>query len=218
MNITIAVTRIDRPNQDYFDRKAAKAFAVATAILDGEAIVLDDEARSDFSALLSLGGRGGKQPSNEAVFYVIDLLYFDGHGQPGMEQTERRHLLEDFLEEEAGIIRLSEHVEAGGGVLRVPASTASKASSPNTEAVRIQSYEGWPAIATLLTCLIAELGKMFRDARCSLCEEMPARGDDGVIGNDPFSPASMSLIFTLHHPTKMSVCAKSLPLNSSGMR
>ncbi|MGO4569347.1 non-homologous end-joining DNA ligase [Rhizobium sp. 2YAF20] len=114
---------ISRGGHDWTNRfpaiaKAAKTLAVATAILDGEGVVLDDEGRSDFSALQqSLGGRGGNLSSNAAVFYAFDLLYFDGHDLTGMEQSARRHLLEDLLKDEAGVIRLSEEIEADGDVL-----------------------------------------------------------------------------------------------------
>jgi bifunctional non-homologous end joining protein LigD len=86
---------------------AAKALNVSTAILDGEAVVLDEQGRSDFSALQqSLGGRGGKRISAEAILYAFDLLYFDGHGLTGMELDARRHLLEDLLPDAEGTIRL----------------------------------------------------------------------------------------------------------------
>jgi bifunctional non-homologous end joining protein LigD len=59
---------------------AAKELGVGTATLDGEAVVLNAEGRSDFGALQrSLGGRGGKRSSTESVLFAIDLPYFDGH-------------------------------------------------------------------------------------------------------------------------------------------
>ena len=58
---------------------AAKELGVRTAILDGEAVVLNAEGRSDFGALQrSLGGRGGKKASTESILFAFDLLYFDG--------------------------------------------------------------------------------------------------------------------------------------------
>lgn len=41
----------------------------------------------------------------------------DGHDLTGMEQSARRHLPEDSLEDEVGVIRLSEQVVADGEVL-----------------------------------------------------------------------------------------------------
>jgi len=97
----------------------AKRLPVSTAILDGEAVVFDELGRSDFGKLQqSLGGRGGKRTSQEAVFLAFDLLYFDGRDLTGTEFSARRHLLEGLVPaggEDA--IRLSEEIEADGDVL-----------------------------------------------------------------------------------------------------
>ncbi|KQS95454.1 non-homologous end-joining DNA ligase [Rhizobium sp. Leaf386] len=111
---------ITRGGDDWADRfptivASAKELNVGTAILDGEAVVLDAQGRSDFAALYwSLGGRGGKSPSHEAIFCAFDLLYFDGHDLTRMEQAGRRHLLEDLLGESQDAIRLSQEAEADG--------------------------------------------------------------------------------------------------------
>ncbi|MBZ9775174.1 non-homologous end-joining DNA ligase [Mesorhizobium sp. CO1-1-8] len=98
---------------------SAKKIGVHTAILDGEAVVLDPQGRSDFGALQrSLGGRGGKRTSTESVMMVFDLLYLDGHDLTGSELAVRRHLLEDLIVAGGdGAIRLSEEVEADGAGL-----------------------------------------------------------------------------------------------------
>ncbi len=91
---------------------AAGNLGVTTAILDGEAVVLDEQGRSDFGALQrSLGGRGGKRISTESILYAFDLLYLDGHDFTRTELSVRRHLLEDVMPaEETGAIRLSEEL------------------------------------------------------------------------------------------------------------
>lgn len=97
---------------------AAKQLGVGTAILDGEAVVLNVQGHSDFSALQrSLGGRGGKRASTEAVFFAFDLLYFDGHDLTRTELSVRRHLLEDFLGGTVGAVQLSEEVHGDGAEL-----------------------------------------------------------------------------------------------------
>ncbi|CDM57219.1 non-homologous end-joining DNA ligase [Rhizobium favelukesii] len=94
---------------------AAKRLGVGTAILDGEAVVLDDEGRPDFGRLQnSLGGRGGKLPAGNAIMFAFDLLYFDGHDIRNMELSSRRFFLESLLRNEEGAIRLSEEVEGDG--------------------------------------------------------------------------------------------------------
>ena len=96
----------------------AKKLGVGTAILDGEAVVLDSMGRSDFGALQrSLGGRGGKRVSSEAVFFAFDLLYFDGHLLTNTELSVRRHFLTDLLDGNTGAIQLSEEVHGDGDKL-----------------------------------------------------------------------------------------------------
>lgn len=98
---------------------AARALGVNRAILDGEAVVLDDQRRPDFGALQrSLGGRGGKKASDEAILYAFDLLYLDGHDLMGTELSVRRHLLEDLMSPTSeGAIRLSQEMALDGDVL-----------------------------------------------------------------------------------------------------
>ncbi len=92
---------LTRGGHDWTDRfpaiaAQARRLPVATAILDGEAVVFDERGRSDFGRLQqSLGGRGGKRTSREAVLMAFDLLYFDGRDLTGTELSARRHLLEE---------------------------------------------------------------------------------------------------------------------------
>lgn len=118
-----SVRIITRGGHDWTDRfpaiaAAARELGVGTAILDGEAVVLDAEGRSDFGALQrSLGGRGGKKSSEDGILYAFDLLYFDGHDLTKMELSGRRHLLEGLTGESGGAIRVSQEVEADGAAL-----------------------------------------------------------------------------------------------------
>jgi len=112
---------ITRGGHDWTNRfpsiaDTARKLEVHTAILDGEAVVLDGSGRSDFGALQrSLGGRGGKRVSTESILMAFDLLYLDGHDLTGSDLSLRRHLLEDLVMPGGdGAIRLSEEVEADG--------------------------------------------------------------------------------------------------------
>ncbi|MEZ2129652.1 MULTISPECIES: non-homologous end-joining DNA ligase [unclassified Sinorhizobium] len=98
--------------------QAASRFG-GTMILDGEAVVLDEQGRSDFGGLQqALGGRGGKRSAAEAIFFVFDILYLDGHDLRRMTFSERRQMLESVIPAEAlGAIRLSEAIEADGDEL-----------------------------------------------------------------------------------------------------
>jgi len=97
---------------------AARNLGVATAILDGEAVVLDETGLPDFGLLQnSLGGRGGKRTSQEASFYAFDLLYFDGHDIRKMELVSRRYLLEELIGQGDGSISLSKTIGGDGNGL-----------------------------------------------------------------------------------------------------
>lgn len=65
--------------------------------------------RSDYNALVSdLGGPASGKASVNSIMMTFDLLYFDGHSLLCVEQSSRRHLLENLVPaEETGSIRLS---------------------------------------------------------------------------------------------------------------
>lgn len=97
---------------------AAKKLGVGTAILDGEAVVFDEHGLPDFGLLQqSLGGRDEERPSDDAIFYAFDLLYFDGHDLTDMDLVSRRHLFADLIDGDGVSIRFSEAIEADGDEL-----------------------------------------------------------------------------------------------------
>ncbi|MUO44740.1 non-homologous end-joining DNA ligase [Agrobacterium vitis] len=98
--------------------KGARDLGVASAIIDGEAIMYDQQGRSDFNLLQSsLGGRAGKKTS-PAQFVAFDLLYLDGHNIQNTELRVRRHLLQDLIgNHEGSSIKFSEAFDTDGATL-----------------------------------------------------------------------------------------------------
>jgi len=93
----------------------ARQLGHATMILDGEAVVLDAQGRSDFGMLQrALGKRPSLQDPGEILFFAFDLLYVDGWDLRRLPLRERRWLLEPIIAGREGAIRLSEEVEADG--------------------------------------------------------------------------------------------------------
>lgn len=86
----------------------ALELVVDSAILDGEAVVLDEPGASDFGALQkAFGGRRGKRSAAGAMLYSFDLLYLNGHDPRSMPFSERREMLQDMLSfQPHGSIRL----------------------------------------------------------------------------------------------------------------
>lgn len=94
--------------------RGARELGVATAILDGEAVMYDEQGRSDFNLLqASLGGPTGKKTS-PAQFVAFDLLYLDGHDLQKTELRVRRHLLADLIGSTESPIQFSEAFDATG--------------------------------------------------------------------------------------------------------
>jgi bifunctional non-homologous end joining protein LigD len=80
------------------------------AIIDGEAVVLDEKGRPNFSALQGSIASDGKA----IVAYVFDLLFLDGTDLRHLPLSERRQALEKVVGKSAGAILLSEQVATDG--------------------------------------------------------------------------------------------------------
>ncbi|OAP38528.1 ATP-dependent DNA ligase [Sinorhizobium glycinis] len=93
----------------------ARLIPLQTAILDGEAVVLDEQGRSDFGMLQrALGRRPALHEPGEIILFAFDVLYLDGCDLRRLPQRERRRLLEQVLSGQTGAVRLSEEVQADG--------------------------------------------------------------------------------------------------------
>jgi bifunctional non-homologous end joining protein LigD len=97
--------------------QALKAFPAATAILDGEVVIVDKEGRSSFQSLqqaMGHGGREGKSPG--FIFQIFDLIYLDGFSLTRTPLRERKVVLGQLLAsaKAKGPLRYSDHVEGNG--------------------------------------------------------------------------------------------------------
>ncbi|MEI3853581.1 non-homologous end-joining DNA ligase [Ensifer sp. CCNWLY38] len=93
----------------------ARELGHASMIIDGEAVVLDDQGRSDFGLLQrAVGKKPSLHEPSEIIFYAFDLLYLDGRDLRGLPLAERRRLLEPIVAGRTGAIRFSEAVDADG--------------------------------------------------------------------------------------------------------
>ncbi|MFP4222978.1 MAG: DNA ligase D [Phycisphaeraceae bacterium] len=115
---------LTRSGQDWTDRfpgiaAAAAHLPVDQALLDGEAVVLGPDGRSDFQALQNaLRDRRRGQP----ILYAFDLLHLGGYDLTGAKLVERKRLLRELLasagDAAAGSIRLSTHLVGRGEQVR----------------------------------------------------------------------------------------------------
>jgi bifunctional non-homologous end joining protein LigD len=116
-----AVRLLTRKGLDWTDKFPNIAAAVAklpasTALIDGEAVVEDDNGISSFSALQAALKAHDRE---RFVYYVFDLLHRDGRNLAELPLVERKAELARLVGEERGPIRYSEHFEKDGvAVLR----------------------------------------------------------------------------------------------------
>lgn len=86
---------------------------VTTAILDGEAVVEDQNGHSNFSALQQALSDGGD--AEAAILYAFDLLHLDGADWRGRPLDERKWQLATLVPaDRRDAVRLSDHVDDDG--------------------------------------------------------------------------------------------------------
>ena len=88
---------------------------VRDAVLDMEAVVVNDEDKSSFQALQAALGEGGTPDS--IVAYVFDLLYLNGSNLTMLPLRKRKERLKGLLNnsKSLAVLRYSEHIEGNGG-------------------------------------------------------------------------------------------------------
>ena len=79
------------------------------AVLDGEITMVDEEGQADFQLLQNYQ----KSAKGFLIYYVFDLLYFNGHDLTGLPLLRRKELLKKILPP-AKNLKFSDHVAREG--------------------------------------------------------------------------------------------------------
>jgi bifunctional non-homologous end joining protein LigD len=79
------------------------------AILDGEIVIVDDQGRPDFQMLQNYQ----KSKSGHLLYYVFDLLYFQGRDLTNLPLLRRKELLKKILPSSPRI-KFSDHISKEG--------------------------------------------------------------------------------------------------------
>ncbi len=95
---------------------AAAKLKVTSAILDGEAVALDERGVSSFADLQAAFQEGRQR---FITFFAFDLLHLDGRNLRGLPFRKRKKILADLVghASEGAPIRLSEAIEGDGKVV-----------------------------------------------------------------------------------------------------
>lgn len=81
------------------------------AVLDGEIVVVDDAGYPDFQMLQDYR----RSKKGHLIYYVFDILYFDGHDLTGLPLVKRKEILKKILPVTPGI-RYTDHVVKDGTI------------------------------------------------------------------------------------------------------
>src|ERR1700734_779038 len=74
--------------------RAASSLNLTSAILDGEAVALDERGVSNFADLQAAFHEGRQ---HYITYFAFDLLHLDGHNLRGLSLVDRKRILEDLL-------------------------------------------------------------------------------------------------------------------------
>ncbi len=95
--------------------EAVAKLPVGSITLDGEVVVLAEDGTTNFALLQASFQEGVKNP---LTFFCFDLLHLEGHNPRELPLRERKAFLVEILPTaENSLVRLSEHLETGGGAM-----------------------------------------------------------------------------------------------------
>jgi len=137
------ISRNKIPFDKYYPVVAAMKKWDFKAVLDGEILVLNDKGVADFGALQNWRS----EADGNLVFYVFDILWYEGKSLVDLPLIQRRAILEKILPADDDSIRLSK-VFYGKGIEFFDAATriglegmiAKKASSTYTSDLRSREW------------------------------------------------------------------------------
>jgi bifunctional non-homologous end joining protein LigD len=79
------------------------------AVLDGEIVAVDESGKSRFEWLQNYG----RDPQGRLVYYVFDILWYEGRDLSGLPLARRKAVLKDLLQDNQ-TIRYSDHIVGNG--------------------------------------------------------------------------------------------------------
>lgn len=107
---------LTRTGLDWTDKFTAlvaplQKLKIENAILDGEAVILDEKGRSSFQKLQNaLKSHSG----HNMFYYVFDILYLNGKDLRNKPLLERKKLLKEILPKAKSAVKFSEHFKGQG--------------------------------------------------------------------------------------------------------
>ncbi|WP_223707001.1 DNA ligase D [Niabella beijingensis] len=96
-------------NEKYYPVYDALKAWKKNVIVDGEIVVVKENGQSDFSSLQNWRS----EADGTLLYYLFDILWYDGHDLTKLELTERKAILKELVPE-SDILKLSDNFETSG--------------------------------------------------------------------------------------------------------
>jgi len=106
----LLISRNNLPFEKYYPINEALRQWKMDAVLDGELLVLNDKGVSDFGAMQNWRS----EADGNLVFYIFDILWYDGKNLMGLPLSERQAILQSILPTDNEHIRQSKVFDANG--------------------------------------------------------------------------------------------------------
>ena len=141
---TVQLTsRNNIPFEKYYPINKLMEKWTINAVIDGEILVLNEKGISDFGALQNWNS----EADGNLVFYVFDILWYEGKNLTNLALNERQAILKKILPTDNDTIRQSTVFEANGieffkaaEEMGLEGIMAKKASSPYTSDLRSREW------------------------------------------------------------------------------
>ncbi|NCD69135.1 DNA ligase D [Mucilaginibacter agri] len=104
------ISRNNLPFEKYYPINDALKKWGMNAVLDGELLVLNDKGISDFGAMQNWRS----EADGNLVFYIFDILWYEGKNLMGLPLSERQAILQSILPTDNDHIRQSKVFDANG--------------------------------------------------------------------------------------------------------
>ncbi|UOE52495.1 DNA ligase D [Mucilaginibacter sp. SMC90] len=104
------ISRNNLPFEKYYPINDALKKWGMNAVLDGELLVLNDKGISDFGAMQNWRS----EADGNLVFYIFDILWYEGKNLMGLPLSERQAVLQSILPTDNDHIRQSKVFDANG--------------------------------------------------------------------------------------------------------
>jgi bifunctional non-homologous end joining protein LigD len=96
-------------NKAYVEVVQAASNLPKDVLLDGEIVIADETGRGHFSWLQNWQSN----QQGQLIYYVFDILEYDGHDLTGLGLTARKRILKEIIPE-GSLIKYSDHIEKDG--------------------------------------------------------------------------------------------------------